>query len=445
MSNIFPIDFEEKNSIAQNDYILFSDSQDCNKLKKAQYCNLKWEPWNAATVCVGSTTTWAAGTCACVTNSWDCHNAVLNFTIPKGDKWDTWQTWPAIVCAEFNGDDIDFTEEDGNVVVLSGAKTCLKWDKWDTWCQWPQGCEWPQWCQWPEWPAWNWIACVTSTKAWKVTTVDITCTNGCSYCFDVCDGNDWQWAWDVLWPASSTDGDVVLFDGNTWKLIKDSWKTLPWVCNSLSCSSTTDALSAKQGCVLNSCISAINGKIPSAATCSNQLADKDYVNDSINSVSAYYITKNAQGDQFATYAELAAATTFYSWWTTRTPTRNDYAIVLDDENHDHATTRYIYNSGWEYQYTVNETALTTAQVNALNSWITSAKVTCYDSCMAQCCDIPTNNCQLTNWCWYTTCTGTLVAWDLTVVSWDTWCVYTIKKSTTAPSGAGSNTITLVVE
>ena len=41
--NIFPIDFEEKNTMAPNDYILFSDSQDCNKLKKAQYCNLKGE------------------------------------------------------------------------------------------------------------------------------------------------------------------------------------------------------------------------------------------------------------------------------------------------------------------------------------------------------------------------------------------------------------------
>ena len=33
--------------------------------------------------------------------------------------------------------------------------------------------------------------------------------------------------------------------------------------------------------------------------------------------------------------------------------------------------------------------------------------------MAQCCDIPTNNNQLTNWCWFTSCTGTLVASDLT--------------------------------
>ena len=40
-------------------------------------------------------------------------------------------------------------------------------------------------------------------------------------------------------------------------------------------------------------ISTINGKIPSAASTSNQLADKAFVNSSINSVTAYYITKNA--------------------------------------------------------------------------------------------------------------------------------------------------------
>ena len=41
MSNIFPIDFEEKLTMAQDDYILFSDSEDGNKIKKAQYKNLK--------------------------------------------------------------------------------------------------------------------------------------------------------------------------------------------------------------------------------------------------------------------------------------------------------------------------------------------------------------------------------------------------------------------
>lgn len=51
---------------------------------------------------------------------------------------------------------------------------------------------------------------------------------------------------------------------------------------------------------------------------------------------------------------------------------------MDDENHDHATTRYIYNNGWEYQYTVNETPLTQTQLDAINSGITAGKVTTYD-------------------------------------------------------------------
>jgi hypothetical protein len=105
----------------------------------------------------------------------------------------------------------------------------------------------------------------------------------------------------------------------------------------------------------------------------------------------------------------------------------------------------------------------------LNSWITAAKVSCYDAI-----PVITNNCQLTNWCWYTTCTGTistcsqiisalwytpynssnpswyttctwtLVASDLTVVSWDTWCTYTIKVSSSEPwASTPATTITFV--
>lgn len=168
-----------------------------------------------------------------------------------------------------------------------------------------------------------------------------------------------------------------------------------------------------------SAISTINWKIPSAATTSNQLADKNYVDDSINSVTAYYITKNAQGDQWATRAELFAATTFYSGWVVRVPTKNDYTIVLDDENHDHATTRYIYNSGWEYQYTVNETALTQAQLNALNSWITAAKVTQYDWYVYDIADkqdelVSGVNIRTINW------TSILWSWDITTPVWPTY-------------------------
>lgn len=132
-------------------------------------------------------------------------------------------------------------------------------------------------------------------------------------------------------------------------------------------------------------INTINGKIPSAASTTNQLADKNFVNSSINAFAAYYITKNAAGDPFATKAELNAATTFYSGGAVRTPTTNDYCIVLADETKQSETgvdptTRYSYQGNqWEYQYTINATPLTAAQLNAINSGITSALVTQIDT------------------------------------------------------------------
>ena len=118
-------------------------------------------------------------------------------------------------------------------------------------------------------------------------------------------------------------------------------------------------------------INTINEKIPTQATNNNQLADKDFVNSSLNSITAFYITKNANGDQFNSKLELDSTTEFYSGGEIRVPTRNDYCIVLEDETKDNSTTRYIYqNNQWEFQYVVNETPLTSEQVKAINSGIT---------------------------------------------------------------------------
>lgn len=190
-----------------------------------------------------------------------------------------------------------------------------------------------------------------------------------------------SWGWDVTWPSSSVDGHLAVFDWVTGKIIKDWWAipTPTTIVDDLNSTSATSALSANQGNVLKWYVDTINWKIPSEASSSNKLADKQFVNDAINSVTAYYITKDAAWNQFATKAELTAATVFYSGWVVRVPTRNDYTIVLDDETHNDEVTRYIYNSGWEYQYTINESPLTQAQLDALNSWITSGKVSSYDS------------------------------------------------------------------
>ena len=143
-------------------------------------------------------------------------------------------------------------------------------------------------------------------------------------------------------------------------------------------------------------LNTITGKIPSAATTSNQLADKAFVNSSINAVAAYYITSDAQGDAFATHAALIAGPYYYDG-AARTVTKNDYAIVLIDEDHSNACTRYTYTgSQWAFQYIVNDSAMTQAQINALNSGITSTKVSNYDTHIADT-TIHVTSSDKTNW------------------------------------------------
>lgn len=273
---IFPTWFDEKTTIAQDDMILMADSEDSNKIKKAKYSNLKWEKGDtgtAATITVGSTTTWAAWTSASVTNSWTSSAAVLDFTIPKWDKGDTgdtgaawadwkdWkdgtdgQDWASIVSWAFSGDDLVFTKDDWNTVTITDAKIDLKWDTWNTWAAatiavgtvttwaaWSSATvtnsgtsaaavfdfSIPQWDKWDTWATWNWIASITSSKSWKITTVTITETWWNVDTFQVSDWADWQWAWDVVWPNSSTDGHLAVFDWATWKLIKDWWSVPTW-------------------------------------------------------------------------------------------------------------------------------------------------------------------------------------------------------------------------
>ena len=128
----------------------------------------------------------------------------------------------------------------------------------------------------------------------------------------------------------------------------------------------------------------ISDVIPNQATSSNQLADKAFVNSSINNYAAFYLTKNANGDAFGTYTELTSATKFWNAGVEKTPTKNDYLVVLQDETKTTAlgvdpTTRYTYQGEWptgqfEFQYIVNNTALTQAQVDAINSGITKSIV-----------------------------------------------------------------------
>lgn len=114
-------------------------------------------------------------------------------------------------------------------------------------------------------------------------------------------------------------------------------------------------------------ISAIEGKIPSAASTTNQLADKEYVNSSISTSTARFTkTVTASAD-----TEAAAQTAL---GTITGMDDNDYAFVqCTDSSGNTKYKRYKYNgSAWTYEYALNNSSFTAAQWSTINSGITSA-------------------------------------------------------------------------
>lgn len=108
-------------------------------------------------------------------------------------------------------------------------------------------------------------------------------------------------------------------------------------------------------------IDAIEAKIPSAASSSNQLADKAFVNRSIATNTATF------KGTFNSLAELQAVTG---------ATNNDYGFVIEyDEQGNEYYDRYKYNgSAWVYEYKIESTPFTAAQWAAIQSGITSGDV-----------------------------------------------------------------------
>lgn len=112
---------------------------------------------------------------------------------------------------------------------------------------------------------------------------------------------------------------------------------------------------------INSKVTTIEKLIPTTASTENQLADKNFVNSSINSVTATF-----RGN-FETKAALDT-------WQTENPgvaKQNDYAIVQQDETHKNQQWRYLFqDSAWVAQYKVNDAPFTEEQNAAINSGIT---------------------------------------------------------------------------
>lgn len=129
----------------------------------------------------------------------------------------------------------------------------------------------------------------------------------------------------------------------------------------------------KTGGTMSGAIAMGSNKITGLADGTN---DNDAVNLSQMSSAISTNTAYFRGN-FATKAALLAVS-----WQTSNPaganyvTNNDFAIVQDDESQNDECWRYVYvtGTGWTAQYKVNESPLTQAQLDALNSGANSTNI-----------------------------------------------------------------------
>ena len=139
-------------------------------------------------------------------------------------------------------------------------------------------------------------------------------------------------------------------------------------------------------------IDIIESKIPSQATSTNQLADKDFVNSSIATNTAYFkgtfnIVDDLKLSRTATHEQVATAIANK----VTDATNNDYSFVAipnetittEIDQYD----RYKFNgTSWAYEFTLNNSSFTASQWDAINSGISSNDVS----------QITTNKSSITN-------------------------------------------------
>ena len=137
---------------------------------------------------------------------------------------------------------------------------------------------------------------------------------------------------------------------------------------------------------LSNRIDSIDDLIPNQASSSNQLADKSFVNSTVQTNTA-----NFRGN-WDDWADVPSNSEDYpqDYSGNTTPTVNDYLVVQDASDYTletlSGTWRFKYTGDWETdgkngwiaEYQVNEEPFTSEQLYAINSGITSEKVAQYD-------------------------------------------------------------------
>lgn len=118
------------------------------------------------------------------------------------------------------------------------------------------------------------------------------------------------------------------------------------------------------GWITSTALDPINEKIPEQASSENQLADKDFVNSSIMTNTAYF------KGTFNSVDELP----------TDRVTPNDYAFVIGQDSEGNTTyNRYKFTADgeWLFEYTLNNSSFTSNQWATINSGITATTLDDY--------------------------------------------------------------------
>lgn len=115
---------------------------------------------------------------------------------------------------------------------------------------------------------------------------------------------------------------------------------------------------------LQGTVNTINSKIPSTASSTNQLADKNFVNSSVATNTANFL---------GTYTSLADIEAIQN------PTNNDYAFLQTTDSAGNTLyQRYKYSEStdsWLFEYTLNNSSFTAQQWATINSGITGVSDT----------------------------------------------------------------------
>ena len=135
----------------------------------------------------------------------------------------------------------------------------------------------------------------------------------------------------------------------------------------------------------------VEALVPEQASEQNQLADKAFVNSSVQTATANFRGNWGTWNIVPTNPDLYPV----DYAGNTTPTVNDYLVVQDASGYVgygglEGTWRFKYSgtwttdgkNGWLPEYQVNETPMTAAQLAAINSNITASKVAFYDSTLS---------------------------------------------------------------